>query len=301
MEPPTNAMRHAIGGYRKSVQIDASKVDEAQQGLSSLEQHSPSTPGSPAYLGTSEKDKDKEKDTMFLKFVEESPIGSYPDPPPAFPVYRPFWLMKVWVNTMTKGGYLTQRIYVPPSLWYQGGCKFSALQTKISSCETLLEAMSKLKESEITNTDLLIKELDVFCSNLDVIQNGLHFHLSFIAEIKIETKSPGWGSRIKKLGGVLAKSAVRLAPSQREEGNDYIQALQTLFEEAQFFVDWLDHFNSPVGSPNFAAVAILSKIRRVSDFFWSVICAIVIRDFNALLERYMRKSLTGFVKLHPKP
>jgi len=203
---------------------------------------------------------------------------------------------------------LTARIYVPPSLWYQGGCKFAALQTKVSSCETLLESLAKLKEIEFSNADLMSKELDVFCSSLDVIQNGLHFHLSFIAEIKIESKSPGWGSRIKKIGGALAKSAVRLAPSQREEGNDYIQALQTLFEESQFFVQWLDYFNNATSNgnslsssgPGFVSAAILSKIRRVSDFYWNVICAFVIRDFNALLERYMRKSLTSFVKLHPK-
>lgn len=39
---------------------------------------------------------------------------------------------------------------------------------------------------------------------------------------------------MKKFGGALAKGAVRLAPSQRDEGSDYILQLKSLFDESQF-------------------------------------------------------------------
>ena len=51
---------------------------------------------------------------------------------------------------------------------------------------------------------------------------------------KKDDKDPTWGARMKKFGGALAKGAVRLAPSQRDEGSDYILQLKSLFDESQF-------------------------------------------------------------------
>ncbi len=52
--------------------------------------------------------------------------------------------------------------------------------------------------------------------------------------VKKNDKDPTWGGRMKKFGEVLAKSAVRLAPSQRDEGSDYILLLKSLFDDCQF-------------------------------------------------------------------
>eukprot|EP01113_Clastostelium_recurvatum_P036847 TRINITY_DN5316_c0_g1_i1.p2 TRINITY_DN5316_c0_g1~~TRINITY_DN5316_c0_g1_i1.p2 ORF type:complete len:289 (+),score=62.48 TRINITY_DN5316_c0_g1_i1:154-1020(+) len=249
------------------------------------------------------KDKEKEKEKEW-EFVEYPPpqTSLFEALPTSIP-HRPFWLMNTLALTMSSGGFLTPRIYVPPSLWHQGGCKIAALQTKVASCEALLEGMNKLKEVNIRNTDALSKELDSLCALLDSLQNNLHFHLAFISEIKDESKSPGWGSRIKKLGGALAKGAVRLVPSQRDDGSTYIQLLRAIFEESNFIVPLLEHFNvggpgsgsgsAPPTSPGTGAIAL--KIKRVSEFFWHVICNFVIRDFNTLLERYMRKNIKSFI------
>jgi len=227
-----------------------------------------------------------------IEFSEDPPAGPLPDAHPTLAVLKPFWLMRVWAKTMSVGGYVTPKLYVPKVLWYQSGCKFAAFQTKLTSCEALLEGLAKLKESY---PDGLDRELDNFSSQLDIIQNSLHFHLAFIAEVKKDDKEKaGWGSRMKKLGDTLAKGAARLASSQRDEGYDYILLLRSVFEEAQFLDEWLTHF-TPTGSP-----IIAGKLKRVSEFFYDVVCQFAIRDFHTLVERYIKKNLVSFIKLNSK-
>eukprot|EP01132_Coremiostelium_polycephalum_P004922 gene4922-6136_t len=240
-----------------------------------------------------------------IVFVEESPLGNgnglLLDPIPAFPSYKPFWLMRVLSKTITTGAYLTPRLYIPKSVWNQTGCKFLAVQTKINSLAALLECLSKLKEYSTdggnlpfdkSNLEAVSKEIDSFCSQLDVIQNGLHFHLSFIPEIKIEkVNEKGWATKMKKFGNSLAKGAVRLAPSSKLEGADYIGLLNSVFEESQFLESWMNCCES-IGNSNLS-----NRLRRVGEFFSVVICSFVMKDFTILLERYMRKSLQSFLKI----
>ncbi len=42
-----------------------------------------------------------------------------PPPPPASIVFKPFWLMRVLSKTISTGGYLTPKIYVPKAVWYE--------------------------------------------------------------------------------------------------------------------------------------------------------------------------------------
>lgn len=225
-------------------------------------------------------------------FSEETPDYALPDPPPTSVLYKPYWLMRVWRATMVQGGYVTPKLYIPKSLWYQYGCKFAALQTKVQSCEAILEVLMKLRECGKDRHDVLERELDGCCAQLDVVQNSLHFHLSFIAEVKKkDDKDPTWGARMKKFGGALAKGAVRLAPSQRDEGSDYILLLKSLFDDCQFLEDWIAHFLK-VNNP-----ALNARLRRVSEFFLEVVCQFVLKDFNVLVDRYIKKNVETFVKL----
>eukprot|EP01111_Echinosteliopsis_oligospora_P005993 TRINITY_DN1984_c0_g1_i1.p1 TRINITY_DN1984_c0_g1~~TRINITY_DN1984_c0_g1_i1.p1 ORF type:complete len:332 (+),score=79.80 TRINITY_DN1984_c0_g1_i1:155-1150(+) len=231
------------------------------------------------------------------RFIEETPSGPLPEPPPSTLVFRPYWLMRVWARTLTSGGYLTAKVYLPKSLWYQTGCKFSALQTKVQSLEAVLDALTKLKEVGRTNVDTVDKELDSFCSSLDTIQNSLHFHLSFVAEVKKkeEKEASGWGSRFKKLGDTITKGAVRLAPNQKDEESAYISLLKSVFEESQYLEEWFQHFLKAGGPSN-----VTTKLRRVSDFFEDVVCQFVLRDLNILIERYLKKNVESFSKISLK-
>lgn len=228
---------------------------------------------------------------IFL-FTEEPPSGHLPETPPAPLLFRCFWMMRVWRNTMVQGGYVTHKLYIPKSLWYQSGCKFAALQTKVQSCDAVLEVLMKIRECGREKTDLLEKELDACCLQLDAVQNSLHFHLSFIGEVKKkDDKDPTWGSRMKKFGGALAKGAVRLAPSQRDEGSDYILQLKSLFDESQFIEEWMSHFLKANNT------TVSQRLRRVCEFFMDVVCQFVLRDFNTLVERYIKKNVETFYKV----
>ncbi|GAM22577.1 hypothetical protein SAMD00019534_057520 [Acytostelium subglobosum LB1] len=238
-----------------------------------------------------------------IVFVEEIPSGLSADTVPAFASYKPFWLMRVLSKTITTGAYLTPKLYIPKAVWQQTGCKILAITAKIQSLVELQEYLAKLKtlstkESDMPfdrkNMDTIAKETDIFCSQLDIIQNALHFHLSFIPEIKIEKKEEkGWAGKVKKLGTSLAKGAVRLAPSSKLEGIDYVGLLNTVFEESQFLESWMNCCES-LGNQ-----ALSNKLRRVGEFYSVVICAFVMKDFTILLDRYMRKSLQSFIKLKP--
>ncbi|EGC40127.1 hypothetical protein DICPUDRAFT_85811 [Dictyostelium purpureum] len=237
-------------------------------------------------------------------FVEEIPTQSsgFLDPIPAFPSYKPFWLMRVLSKTIKSGAYLTPRLYIPKSIWQQTGCKFTAVETKIKSLEVLLDCLQNLKKLHADNSPLpfdknsieaVSKETDSFCTQLDVIQNGLHFHLSFIPEIKIEkVNEKGWANKMKKFGNSLAKGAVRLAPSSKLEGQDYIGLLNSVFEESQFLESWMNCCES-LGHSNLS-----NRLRRVGEFFSVVICSFVMKDFTILLERFMRKSLQSFMTIN---
>jgi len=240
-----------------------------------------------------------------IVFQEESPSITAElslDPIPAFPSYKPFWLMRVLSKTIKSGSYLTPRLYIPKTIWQQTGCKFTAVDQKIKSLEELLESLQNLKKYSTENGNLpfdknnietVSKEIDGFCAQLDVIQNALHFHLSFIPEIKIEkVNEKGWANKMKKFGNAVAKGAVRLAPSSKLEGQDYIGLLNSVFEESQFLESWMNCCES-LGHSNLS-----NRLRRVGEFFSVVICSFVMKDFNILLERFMRKSLTSFLAIN---
>jgi hypothetical protein len=40
-----------------------------------------------------------------------------PEPVPAAPILRPFWLMRILAQSMRTGAYFTPRLYVPRALW----------------------------------------------------------------------------------------------------------------------------------------------------------------------------------------
>lgn len=58
---------------------------------------------------------------------------------------------------MTRGGYMTPRLYVPRNVWFQAGAKFTAIESKFTSCETILIYLQKLKQEDITDTQKLVK------------------------------------------------------------------------------------------------------------------------------------------------
>ncbi|KAG0197611.1 hypothetical protein BGX28_008877 [Mortierella sp. GBA30] len=64
--------------------------------------------------------------------------------PPTDPYLRCFWLMHRLEQTMTTGGFLTKRMFVPRAIWYQSLVRLPAVDAKVSACQTLTGLFNKL-------------------------------------------------------------------------------------------------------------------------------------------------------------
>ncbi|KAG0287583.1 hypothetical protein BGZ98_004587, partial [Dissophora globulifera] len=117
------------------------------------------------------------------------------DSPPPDPYFRCFWLMRKLEQTMTTGGFLTKRMYVPRAIWYQSVVRLAAADTKTNACQTLTALFKKLaKQSRNGQLNLLVeggpdgeaerltvlKELEGLESAANQVQIKLSKKLSFI-------------------------------------------------------------------------------------------------------------------------
>ncbi|KAF9435849.1 hypothetical protein BGZ76_005397 [Entomortierella beljakovae] len=135
--------------------------------------------------------------------ISDDPFSgmSFPLPPPFVdqaptdPYFRGFWLMRKLEQTMTSGGFLTKRMYVPRTIWYQSLVRLPAADTKISVCQTLITLFNKLsKQGQSGQLNLaiesgpegdtergaLLKELDALETAATQVQSKLSKKLSFI-------------------------------------------------------------------------------------------------------------------------
>jgi hypothetical protein len=128
-------------------------------------------------------------------------INLKPLPPPYIeqapqdPYLRCFWLIRRLEQTMTTGGFLTKRMYVPRAIWYQSLVRLPAVDTKISACQrlqTLFNQLAKMSQNGQLNllvesgpdgdTDrmTILKELEAIESSANQVQAKLSKKLSFI-------------------------------------------------------------------------------------------------------------------------
>jgi len=92
----------------------------------------------------------------------------------------------------------------------------------------------------------------------------------------------------------LSRSMDKFTNKKGEKVGDvsgYIDILITLFNQAQFFVEWINYIEAKgKANPNELQYAhIHNQLGRISYFFGRVICTFVLRDFEMLLDRYLYK------------
>ncbi|KAF9182173.1 hypothetical protein BGZ51_004888 [Haplosporangium sp. Z 767] len=79
------------------------------------------------------------------------------EPPPVDPYMRCFWLIRKLEQTMTTGGFLTKRMYVPRAIWYQSLVRLPAADTKMSACQSLTTLLNKMTtQSQKGHLNLLV-------------------------------------------------------------------------------------------------------------------------------------------------
>jgi len=159
--------------------------------------------------------------------------------------------------------------------------KFSAVQTKISGLQSLLEALCKLANVDVNNSEDCCRNLDEFCGVMNGVQNMLAKHMSFIKESKDEKRG-----LLKTVGTGMARLKTGLS-SATDDG--YIVILRETLAKTSIFDKWLARYENGAGNKQ-----VWELLSRVCDFFYSVVISFVIRDFNMLLIRYMKKCNESF-------
>ncbi|EMR63964.1 putative mit domain-containing protein [Eutypa lata UCREL1] len=97
------------------------------------------------------------------------------EPCPADAMLRPFWLMRALYQTLAhpKGGYLTNRLFIPRDAWKVKGVKLRALEDKMAQCDLLTAALLKLARVDSTDADAVLEEMQSFENILETVQNAL--------------------------------------------------------------------------------------------------------------------------------
>lgn len=117
--------------------------------------HSPRDPGSPNPL------------------VSDAPVPL--EPCPADVMLRPFWLMRCLYQTLChpRGGYLSNKLFVPRDVWRVKGVKLKNVEDKIASCDYLTAALQKLAQVDSTDADAVLEEMQTLESVLEQVQASL--------------------------------------------------------------------------------------------------------------------------------
>lgn len=187
----------------KSRQISVSHIDDAdplpmtplsQQVSNSSVSRLPMMPPLPTPIVTSFGDKMAGGfgglhlfDSDFHSPVPRSPSSTHYDqqtnpdiplplePCPSDPMFRPFWLMRALYQTLAhpRGGYISNRLFVPQDAWKVKGVKLRNIEDKISQCDLLTAALLKLAFVDSTDADALLDEMQSFENILETVQATL--------------------------------------------------------------------------------------------------------------------------------
>lgn len=83
-----------------------------------------------------------------------------------------------------------------------------------------------------------------------------------------------------------------LCYSDHEDSTRYVKLLATVFDQSQVFHEWLLFLDSPytLGDVHFPAqrLQLEEHLGKISEFFYCVLCNMVIRDLKSVLKRYIK-------------
>ncbi|AEO59318.1 hypothetical protein MYCTH_2307522 [Thermothelomyces thermophilus ATCC 42464] len=97
------------------------------------------------------------------------------EPCPTDVMLRPFWLMRALYQTLChpRGGYLSNRLFVPRDVWRVKGVKLKAVEDKIANCDLLTAALQKLARVDTCDADAVLEEMQALEGVLEHVQATL--------------------------------------------------------------------------------------------------------------------------------
>lgn len=107
----------------------------------------------------------------------DEPVVSETTPVPLEPcpketMLRPFWLMRALYQTLChpKGGYISNKLFVPRDAWRVKGVKIKNVEDKISQCDLLTAALQKLDMVNSEDADAVLEEMQSLENVLEQVQ-----------------------------------------------------------------------------------------------------------------------------------
>ncbi|CAG8611927.1 12720_t:CDS:2 [Gigaspora margarita] len=218
---------------------------------------------------------------------------------------KPFWLMRLLERTMTTGGYLTPKLYIPRNLWLQGHAKLASIDAKISSCDVVLNCLLKLSKTSVDDMDVLMKVLEGIEPIIEGLQNSLARKLSYVESTNGKGRQStsslmNWGS---KLSRGLDKMGINNATVRSEEANEYVDVLLKVFQNVDVVVlpfpltililqteKYIRHFGSMKAPHHANHSRIVTRLFKFADYFGNVLCRFVVKDLGILADKYVKKG-----------
>lgn len=101
------------------------------------------------------------------------------EPCPKEVMLRPFWLMRALYQTLChpKGGYISNKLFVPRDAWRVKGVKIKNMEDKISQCDLLTAALQKLDMVDSDDADAVLEEMQSLENVLEQVQTFLQRRL----------------------------------------------------------------------------------------------------------------------------
>lgn len=105
--------------------------------------------------------------------ASEAPVPL--EPCPKETMLRPFWLMRALYQTLChpKGGYVSNKLFVPRDAWRVKGVKIKNMEDKISQCDLLTAALQKLDRVNSEDADAVLEEMQSLETVLEQVQTFL--------------------------------------------------------------------------------------------------------------------------------
>lgn len=117
--------------------------------------HSPYTPGSPN------------------PSANHAPLPLEPCPESA--LLRPFWFLRAIYQTIAhpRGGYVSNRLFVPRDIWRVKNIKLKNVEEKVSNCDYLTAALLKLGKVDNMDANAVKEEMELFETVMEQVHSNL--------------------------------------------------------------------------------------------------------------------------------
>ena len=97
------------------------------------------------------------------------------EPCPESALLRPFWFLRSIYQTIAhpRGGYISNRLFVPRDIWRVKNIKLKNVEEKVSSCDLLTAALLKLSKVDNFDANAMKDEMEFFETVMEQVHSNL--------------------------------------------------------------------------------------------------------------------------------